>query len=109
MGIVDGLDYLHSNNVIHRDLKPENILIFQPIGHSCIAKITDFGIAEVVSCEWQPADRMLLAPKYSAPELLQAGMNYTKTVDTFSLALILYELFTGLSCMQELGDNLKEF
>ena len=28
LGIVNGLEYLHSQNVVHRDLKPSNILLF---------------------------------------------------------------------------------
>jgi len=39
---VEGIAYLHSQNVVHRDLKPENLLLFE----NDIVKIADFGTAE---------------------------------------------------------------
>mmetsp|Transcript_12876 Transcript_12876/g.6377 ORF Transcript_12876/g.6377 Transcript_12876/m.6377 type:complete len:105 (-) Transcript_12876:539-853(-) len=37
--IVDGLDYLHTHNVIHRDMKPQNVLLDENFN----VKIADFG------------------------------------------------------------------
>jgi serine/threonine protein kinase len=42
-GVVDGLNYLHSENVIHGDLHPDNVLI-DGSGNPCL---TDFGLATV--------------------------------------------------------------
>lgn len=39
--IMEGLRYLHENNIIHRDIKPENIILDQK-GY---CRITDMGIA----------------------------------------------------------------
>jgi len=44
--IVEGVSYLHENNVLHRDLKPANILVNCS---DCTIKIADFGLARVVS------------------------------------------------------------
>jgi len=44
MGVVDGLDYVHSRRVAHRDLKPQNILMSGP---EMTPKIADFGVSKV--------------------------------------------------------------
>lgn len=39
--LLDGLSYIHSENIIHRDIKPENILFDQSFN----LKICDFGLS----------------------------------------------------------------
>jgi protein kinase A len=38
---MEGLNYLHSQNILHRDLKPENIIVDKK-GY---CRITDLGVA----------------------------------------------------------------
>jgi serine/threonine protein kinase len=88
--ICDGLTYLHAKQVAHRDLKPDNILLF---GSDPVAKITDFGTSKVIQTLITNTS-MAGTPKYSAPELLDVGISYGSSVDIFSLAMVLYELFS---------------
>ena len=92
LGICDGLSYLHSKKVAHRDLKPDNVLLF---GTDPLAKISDFGTSKVIQTMITNTS-MAGTPKYSAPELMETGVKCGKTADIFSLAIILYELFSGL-------------
>lgn len=39
--LLDGLSYIHSQNIIHRDIKPENILFDEHFN----LKICDFGLS----------------------------------------------------------------
>jgi len=34
LGVIDGLEYMHSMKMAHRYLKPENILLFGTLDHS---------------------------------------------------------------------------
>ena len=90
-GICCGLQFLHSKRVAHKDLKPENILLF---GDKPTPKITDFGTSKVIQTLIQ-STAMAGTPKYAAPEILYKGTAYGVTVDIYSLAMILYELFSG--------------
>lgn len=47
--VAQGLNHLHSLNVIHRDIKPKNILIFVPEGERTRPqiKLADFGLCKV--------------------------------------------------------------
>ena len=43
-GILQGLSYLHSKNIIHRDIKPANILLIDENDLSSV-KLADLGLA----------------------------------------------------------------
>jgi len=89
LGIVDGLKYVHSQNVIHRDIKPQNILMFGP-KDAMIPKLADFGVAKLM-------ERITVQTKvgsefYRAPEIIchnPSGL----TADIFSLSVMLFEMF----------------
>ncbi|XP_077139107.1 interferon-induced, double-stranded RNA-activated protein kinase-like isoform X1 [Ranitomeya variabilis] len=92
--IVDGVDYIHSNNLIHRDLKPANILFAEDM----TVKIADFGLVTPVSEKHKNETRLRTAGQgtecYMAPE--QENKTYENEVDIFPLGLILIELFWKL-------------
>ena len=79
----------HERGVLHRDLKPANIMLD---GHGRV-RITDFGLAIAVEDESR-ATEIAGTPAYMAPEQL-AGKGATVRSDMYSLALVLYEIYTG--------------
>jgi mitogen-activated protein kinase 1/3 len=88
--ILRGLRYLHSANVIHRDLKPENILA----RHDCRLKICDFGLSKVHLEEDNTHTQYVTTRWYRAPEIMLNVVNYTKSIDTWSVGCIFAELLT---------------
>jgi len=85
-----GLDYAHRKGIVHRDIKPANILIHED-GH---AKITDFGVAKILSQQMTHSGGMMGTPNYMPPEQVQ-GLAVDGRADQFGLAVIAYELLTG--------------
>ncbi|KAI0071308.1 Pkinase-domain-containing protein [Panus rudis PR-1116 ss-1] len=85
------LEHLHSFNVVYRDLKPENILL-DYTGHIALC---DFGLCKLNMSETEKTNTFCGTPEYIAPELL-ANQGYTKTVDWWTLGVLLYEMMTGL-------------
>ena len=85
-GAAAALDHAHLAGLVHGYLNPGNILI----GTDGIAKVTDFGVADLATSEdSQPRD-----PAYEAPEQAGSGRS-TGASDLYALAVIAYELFTA--------------
>ncbi|KAI0319989.1 AGC/Akt protein kinase [Amylostereum chailletii] len=85
------LEHLHMFNVVYRDLKPENILL-DYTGHIALC---DFGLCKLNMSETDKTNTFCGTPEYIAPELLES-QGYTKTVDWWTLGVLLYEMMTGL-------------
>ncbi len=89
--IADALAYLARHGIVHRDVKPANILLSSS-GH---ARLTDFGIARIVSESSMTGTGLVLGtPRYLSPEQL-AGQTVTSASDVYSLGLVLSEALTG--------------
>ena len=88
--ILNGLDYLHTNNVIHRDLKLENILISD--NNPIKIKIADFGLAKIYNNTNQ-RHSISGTPGY-IHENIQTGA-YGKYVDYRAFGSIMYLSFAS--------------
>ena len=83
--IAKGLAYLHEMEIMHRDLKSPNIMVDKDY----TAKIGDFGLSRIQD----DSKTMTIcgSPLWTAPEMLMS-LSYTKKVDLYSFAVILWEL-----------------
>jgi serine/threonine protein kinase len=88
--VCSALDHAHRSNIIHRDIKPANIMIL----NSGLVKVTDFGIAKIMSMGMTQAGQILGTPNYMSPEQVK-GRTVDGRSDVFALGVILYELVTG--------------
>lgn len=93
--LLDGLVYIHQENVVHGDVKPANVMV----GEEGV-RLFDFGLgyAPARATSGLPSvsrDRInAWTPAYAAPELL-AGGKLTAAADVYGVACVLYELAHG--------------
>jgi predicted Ser/Thr protein kinase len=88
--VCSALDHAHMHKIVHRDVKPANIMILE----SGLVKMTDFGIAKMMTVGMTQAGQILGTPNYMSPEQVK-GRQVDGRSDLFSLGVILYELVTG--------------
>ena len=85
--LLDGLAYMHSQNIIHRDIKSENVMI-DSLGYLVII---DFGFAKRVEYK---TFTVCGTPFYMAPETL-LSKGYDKSVDYWAMGVVFYEMLIG--------------
>jgi serine/threonine protein kinase len=105
--ILNGLDYLHSLNIIHRDLKSRNVLLDQFLH----AKLMDFGVSRHVLGD-STMTQAVGTYRWSAPEVLR-GSRYSVAADMYSFGVILSELASHKvpfwNILDDQGQMISEF
>ena len=94
--IVEGVMYLHEQNIVHRDIKLSNIFVRENV-----AKIGDFGMALKLM------ERLYVkcgTPNYIAPEVLR-GTGYGFEVDIWAIGVVLYTLLLGAPPFEAKGSD----
>jgi hypothetical protein len=102
--LCEALEHAHARGVIHRDVKPQNVMVVaEPAAGAGFAKLADFGVAHVASGD--PLTRtgdVVGTLAYMAPEQAE-GARVTPASDVYSLALTLYEGWTGTNPVKAAG------
>ncbi|XP_073391374.1 serine/threonine-protein kinase VIK [Physcomitrium patens] len=95
LDIAKGMNYLHKHKpdpIVHRDLKPRNLLVHE----AGYLKVADFGLGKLLDVSEATQQYLMTGEtgsyRYMAPEVF-LHKAYDKSVDVFSFAVIVHELF----------------
>lgn len=96
-GALNGLSYLHKNNILHRDVSLDNIMIEKNTNN---IKITDFGLSAYYQENFYQLKSVVGRKTYVCPEIYHAHANkqnranYSSKCDIFSLGVVMFKLMT---------------
>ncbi|XP_067936648.1 uncharacterized protein [Watersipora subatra] len=91
--IIDGIAFIHSQNILHLDMKPENVICVAKTGTRI--KIIDFGLATRYD-SFSSTKVMAGTVDFMAPEVCNYE-DVTPSTDMWSVGVICYVLVSGLS------------
>ena len=90
MQIAKALEHAHGRGIVHRDIKPHNVMVLK----NGSVKVTDFGIARVMSKSNTLTKEALGSVHYISPEQAKGGWVDNRS-DLYSLGVVMYEMMTG--------------
>ena len=88
--IAKALDHAHSRGIVHRDIKPHNVMVLK----NGSVKVTDFGIARMMSKGNTLTKEALGSVHYISPEQAKGGRVDNRS-DLYSLGVVMYEMMSG--------------
>ena len=88
--IAKALQHAHSRGIVHRDIKPHNIMVLK----NGSVKVTDFGIARLMSQGNTLTKEALGSVHYISPEQAKGGRVDDRS-DIYSLGVVMYEMMCG--------------
>ena len=101
------VQHAHHKGIIHRDLKPSNVLVTMIDGEP-VVKVIDFGVAKALHQKltertlFTAHGNMIGTPRYMSPEQAAiSGVDVDTRSDVYSLGVMLYELLTGTTPLQQ--------
>jgi eukaryotic-like serine/threonine-protein kinase len=94
--ICRGLTRAHGVGVLHNDIKPENVFLTKDTSGNLLAKILDFGVAELMR-KRAPSElhEIVGTLEYIAPEVFLGLHAPSPQSDIYSVAVAAYECCTG--------------
>ena len=107
--MLEGLCYLHENNIVHRDLKCANVLV----DNMGVIKLSDFGASKKIFQNFNhfglPLDNELSksivgSPYWMAPEVMDKT-GHGKPADIWSLGCCVIEMLTSKPPWSEFGKK----
>ncbi|KAJ8582532.1 kinase-like protein [Rhizopogon salebrosus TDB-379] len=97
-GVADGLNYLHSENVVHGDLHPGNVFM-DGLGNPCLA---NFGLATVI--EHPKLEELSPDSRWRAPEVVGVEHDPEKPTfksDIYSFGGVMFLIVSGdIPCIE---------
>ncbi|KAF0463371.1 kinase-like protein [Gigaspora margarita] len=103
ISIIEGLKFLHDNDIVHRDLHSNNVLI-----HNENALLADFGLSKSL-LESAKTSKVRGVQSYVDPILLSGRLNYTdkyeKPSDIYSFGVLMWETYTCRSPFEDKSNG----